>query len=221
MKASNKRRNKMNKDELKTILDNHEKWLNDIEGGEQANLSRADLREADLRGANLSRANLREANLREADLREANLSGVDLREADLSRADLSGANLSRADLSGANLSRANLREANLREADLREANLSRVDLREADLRGADLRKADLRFLCSADGKIIATMNAGKYQVVVSKEKIAIDCQFHTVKQWKSFSDKQISQMDDGAVEWWGKWKDLVISFHENIFGGDE
>jgi hypothetical protein len=176
MKASNKRRNKMNKDELKTILDNHEKWLNDIEGGERANLSGADLRGADLRGADLSGADLREANLSGADLRGADLSGADLREA---------------------------------------------NLYGADLRGADLSGADLRFLHSADGKIIATMNAGKYQVVVSKEKIAIGCQFHTVKQWKSFSDEQISKMDVGAVEWWGKWKDLVISFHENIFGGDE
>jgi len=196
MKALNKRRNKMNNNELRTILDNHEKWLNDIKGGERA----------DLYGANLYGANLYGANLRRADLSGANLYG-----ADLSGADLRGANLS-----GADLSWANLRGANLSGADL-----SGADLSGANLYGANLRRADLRFLHSADGKIIATMNAGKYQVVVSKEKIAIGCQFHTVKQWKSFSDEQISKMDVGAVEWWGKWKDLVISFHENIFGGDE
>lgn len=40
--------------ELKEILGKHQKWLNDGEGGE-----RADLRSADLRYANLSSANLR------------------------------------------------------------------------------------------------------------------------------------------------------------------
>ena len=53
----------MTQKELKMILDRHRKWLNDEEGGERANLYRADLREA-----NLNRANLREANLHGADL---------------------------------------------------------------------------------------------------------------------------------------------------------
>ena len=82
----------MTKDELIPILEKHEKWLINEDGGERANLS-----DADLRGANLSWANLREANLSEADLRGANLSwanlrGADLREADLREADLSEAN---------------------------------------------------------------------------------------------------------------------------------
>jgi hypothetical protein len=74
--------------ELKEILEKHNKWLNNKDGGEKANLSGADLRWADLRWADL----------RWADLRGADLSGADLRGADLSGADLSGA-----DLSGANL----------------------------------------------------------------------------------------------------------------------
>lgn len=57
----------MKKDELKTILENHKKWLND-EGGERADLSMADLSYADLRGANLRGANLHEANLRGANM---------------------------------------------------------------------------------------------------------------------------------------------------------
>lgn len=58
----------MTQAELKTILDKHEKWLNDEEGGE-----RADLRGADLRYANLSDADLRGADLRDANLSDANL----------------------------------------------------------------------------------------------------------------------------------------------------
>ena len=51
--------------ELKSILDEHVKWLND-KGG-----CRADLRSADLRSANLCGADLRSANLSGADLRSA------------------------------------------------------------------------------------------------------------------------------------------------------
>ena len=51
----------MNADELRDVLDQHEKWLIDEEGGE-----RADLRGADLSGADLSGADLRGADLRGA-----------------------------------------------------------------------------------------------------------------------------------------------------------
>ena len=67
----------MEASKLKEILEKHKMWLNDEEGGERANLSRADLRGADLREANLSRADLRGA-----DLLHAYLSGADLRGAD-------------------------------------------------------------------------------------------------------------------------------------------
>jgi uncharacterized protein YjbI with pentapeptide repeats len=97
---------KMNREDLKNILESHKKWLSDNSG-----------ERADLSGANLRSANLRSANLRSADL-----SGADLRSADLSGADLRSANLSGADLSGADL-----RSANLRSADLRSANLSMTD----------------------------------------------------------------------------------------------
>ena len=84
--------------ELDIILEKHHNWVCGNNGGERANLSRANLS-----GANLSRADLSGANLSRADLSGANLS-----RADLSRANLSGANLSRADLSRADLSRADL-----------------------------------------------------------------------------------------------------------------
>ena len=77
----------MNRDELNTILKEHEKWLAG-EGG-----ARADLRHADLHGADLHGADLRNANLLGADLRNANLLGADLRGANLHGADLRGANL--------------------------------------------------------------------------------------------------------------------------------
>ena len=132
----------MTSEELKIVLEKHEKWLKGEKDGERAilsgaDLSEADLREADLSGADLSEADLREADLSEADLREAGLSGANLREADL-------------------------READLREADLIGANLREADLREADLSGANLREADLRnvrglflpFACPDSGSFV-------------------------------------------------------------------
>ena len=98
-------------EELKQVIARHLDWLDEVEGGERANLRSADLRCADLRYANLSSADLRSANLSYANLRSANLS-----YANLSSADLRSANLRCADLRSANLSCADLRCANLRYA---------------------------------------------------------------------------------------------------------
>ena len=135
--------------ELLEILDLHKKYLNDMPGGECANLSGVDLRGANLRYTNLRGADLRSANLTYVDLRSADLTCADLRDADLTCADLRDANLSGVDLRGSDLRGANLRCTNLRGADLRSANL-----RGADLRGADLTYADLRYIIvSEDTKI--------------------------------------------------------------------
>ena len=96
----------MDKDELKNILELHEKWLNDEDGGIRADLSESYLHGVDLSGADLRKAYLHRAYLHEADLSEADLSGADLRKAYLrgaylSEADLSEADLHRADLYGA------------------------------------------------------------------------------------------------------------------------
>ena len=155
----------MNGEEIRIVLEKHEKWLKNELGGIRADLSGADIYGLDLRGANLYGANLIRADLRvayliKADLREANLSG-----ANLSGADLYEANLSGADLYGANLYGANLSGANLSGADLREANLSGANLRGADLSGANLRLAKnipsyaCRLVCPEEGSFIGFKKA--------------------------------------------------------------
>ena len=89
--------------EIKTILEEHSKWLEDNKNGKYANLRGADLRNADLRNADLRNADLRNADLGEADLRGANLKRADLRWADLRGVNLRGADLRWADFEGANL----------------------------------------------------------------------------------------------------------------------
>jgi hypothetical protein len=117
--------------ELKTVLENHAKWL--AGGSHYSFTNRADLCCADLRCSNLTGANLRSALLSRTRLSGANLSGADLSYAVLDSADLSGANLS-----GANLSNASLVRASLAGADLTGANLSGADLTGANLSGAKL-----------------------------------------------------------------------------------
>lgn len=114
--------------QLKEILEKHQKWCRGKNGGEQACLRKADLSEADLRGADLRDADLREVCMYKVNLYEANLCGADLRGADLSEADLRGANLEVSNLQEANLCRANLRGANLTEAILSDADLSGANL---------------------------------------------------------------------------------------------
>ena len=92
-------------EELKTVLEEHKKWL-ESEGGAEGS-------RADLSFANLTRVSLGFANLSEAILGFANLSEAILCLANLSDADLSFANLSDADLMGADLRGADLRGANL------------------------------------------------------------------------------------------------------------
>jgi len=148
---------------------------------------------ADLRCANLRGAQLGYTNLRDADLRYTNLKDADLREADLK---------------GANLKGANLRYANLSCADL-----SCTNLREADLRYANLRYA------IGDGTHIRTMQTKRYTVVCTEDTIAIGCQKHSVKEWEEFSDAQIITMDGiDALEWWNKYKDIVITLARDWSG---
>lgn len=174
--------------ELKTILENHEKWLMNDASGCRANLHgvnliganlfgvdlrRADMREVNLFGANLTDANLHGADLSMANLHEAflyrtNLFGVDLHGSDLRRACLIRANLCESDMHETNMRGACLRESSLRGADLNGANLFSVDLSDADLYGVDLSKViDLPYIpmaCPDSGSFIGWKKA-HYQIV--------------------------------------------------------
>lgn len=99
----------------------------------------------------------------------------------------------------------NLRGADLRCADLRGADLRYADLRSADLRSADLRYADLR------GAGILVLTLPIWTVYVHNNAVRIGCQHHTHEEWKKFTDEEIAEMDDKALEWWHKYKPLIIA----------
>lgn len=135
-------------------------------------LDEAELSKAYLREANLSKTSLRKAELIRVDLFGANLEGAKLSHSFLGGSNLCGANLNNASLFEANLKYSNLKGANINNADLRyaclmdanfskaelmktylyNANLGRADLNEANLSGAFLDKASLNqaVLCGAN-----------------------------------------------------------------------
>jgi uncharacterized protein YjbI with pentapeptide repeats len=127
--------------------------------------------------------------------RKLHLLGADLRNADLVNANLSGADLRGANLSGANLSG---------------ANLSYAYLTGADLTNADLRGANIRFIWHGNGKEIITREVHPYQIVIAGPVIAIGCKQHTIFEWAAFSDAEISRMDNGALEWWHKNRNVIF-----------
>ena len=189
-----------------------------------ANLCYTDLSGANLRGANLSGANLSGANLRGANLCCTDLSGANLRDANLCYTDLSDANLCDAnlrytDLSGANLCYTDLRGANLCYTDLSGANLRGANLSGANLRGANLRGANL---CCTDlsganlwntvGNMVDlhSMQIEKYSICFGFGVMQIGCQRHDIDEWREFDDETISEMEQGALDWWKKWKDFIF-----------
>ncbi|MCP3681820.1 MAG: pentapeptide repeat-containing protein [bacterium] len=181
---------------LSEILEKHELWLNDEEGGEKADLSYANLRYADLSYANL---------------RYADLSYANLRYADLSSANLPYANLSSANLPYANLSSANLRYADLSSANLRSANLSSANLPYANLSSANLRSANLS---SANGAYCNYLNSiflDEYPITYTAEVMQIGCEKHTIEEWGEFDDTRILEMDGKtALKFWRKYKDFIF-----------
>ena len=131
--------------------------------------------------------------------------------ANLLDANLRGANLRGANLRGANLLDANLRGANLRGANLRGANLRGANLRGANLRGANLEDANLR-----GAKNVPILISGLQWIVVINGlgEMRIGCQRHSVEEWKSFDDNEISKMSPDALVFWNNHKTMLLAVCE-------
>jgi uncharacterized protein YjbI with pentapeptide repeats len=174
-------------EQLKEILELHQKWLNDEDGGIRANLIDANLSDANLTGANLIDANLTGANLTYANLIDANLT--------------------RANLIGANLTDAYLYRANLTRANLTRANLYRANLTGADLTRANLTRANLMDIIGNNKEIKSLQLFDEYGIAYTKDRLQIGCKNHSFQEWWNFSDKEILAMDGKkALSFWKKIK---------------
>jgi len=75
-----------------------------------------------------------------------------------------------------------------------------ISFYRADMRGAVGNMEDVK-----------SMQLEKYMIAFTSDILCIGCQQHTIEEWASFTDEKISQMDDGALEWWKKWKDFIFT----------
>ena len=149
----------------------------------------------------------------DADFINADFSNADFSNADFSNANLRDANLRGADLRGANLRGANLRDGRLGGADLRGARLLDDNLLGADLRGDELLGVNM-FNAFGDGLRVKTHQFDKYIVIIYDDMMQIGCKSHSQKQWFNFTDEEISEMDDGALDWWYKHKTIIKNLCE-------
>jgi len=126
--------------------------------------------------------------------------GISFYRADMRGTDMRGANMRYADMSDANM-----KGANMRYADMRGANMSGADMRGVNMKGANMR--------GVIGNMIElkTLALEKYVVTFNDSHMAIGCQQYTIEGWFEFTDDRISQMDDGALEWWNKWKKFIFT----------
>ena len=144
-----------------------------------------------------------------SDLRDSDLRGSDLSGCNLSYSNLRGSNLSYSDLSGSNLRGSNLSGSDLRDSDLSGCNLIGSNLSYSNLSYSDLRGSNI------EGEKI-TINpisiAGlRYWCLITDGFMRLGCKRFTHKEWADFNDKQISEMDSHALEFWMQWKEPLIS----------
>ena len=93
--------------------------------------------------------------------------------------------------------------ANLRDANLWDANLEGANLWGANLWGANLRGAK-------NAPVI--INGLRWMVYINGAgMMRIGCQNHSVERWKGFSDELISRMDSDALEFWNKYKVMLLA----------
>ena len=84
----------------------------------------------------------------------------------------------------------------------------------ADLRGANLYGADLRGVNLDGEKLTKTplqLNNLKWFVLISDSYLRIGCQRHLISDWEKFKDGEIEKMASGALDFWKKWKNSILT----------
>lgn len=129
---------------LQAVLERHQKWLNDEEGGERANLTDANLASTNMKKVNLASAIMEGSDMSGANLTGANLMGTNMRKSNMNGSDMSGANMMYANLAGADLRKSDMRYANVIDTNMKDANLAYTNMWYANIKYARMRDADLK-----------------------------------------------------------------------------
>ena len=93
------------------------------------------------------------------------------------------------------------------------ANLSGAGFSGANLSGAYLSGANLSgaYLQHAVGNLreIRSIHCFERVITYSADRIWIGCKNYTIEEWWDFTDAEISEMSNEALERWTKWKPLL------------
>ncbi len=133
--------------------------------------------------------------------------------ADLSNSDLSNSDFSNSDFSYTDLSYTRLSHTNLSNSDLSYTRLSHTNLSYTNLSYTNLSNSDLRY-CGLQGTVgnmnnIKSIQVERYEVTYTDKVMQIGCEKYKISEWFNFNDDTISEMDDGALEWWKVWKPIL------------
>lgn len=131
----------MTKKEIRALISNHKKWLEDTSTGERLNLSDKDLHNIDLSNADLRYAILKDCDLKNANLYKTNLEGADLENSCLQFASMAFVNLSGAILIDTDFESAELRNATIEGASASGADFSRCKMMFASFIDSNLTNA--------------------------------------------------------------------------------
>lgn len=66
----------------------------------------------------------------------------------------------------------------------------------------------------APAKALLSINGLRWPVSTDGKSIQIGCQHHSVDEWRAFDDRVIASMDDAALEFWKKYKLVVLDLAE-------
>jgi hypothetical protein len=182
---------KYTQEELNNILSLHKKWLQGNPEGIRANLYGVDFSGTDFSGADLTKANFFDA-----DFTGANFTRTNFTSTNLTRANFSEANFTGADLSGANCSKTNFSDANFYKANFFGANLTEVNCFGANFSGVNL--FEVKF-----DDILLIIAHPMYEIQIKGKKwIKVGCKEHSYEKWLSFTNEEIKDMADNALEFY-------------------
>ena len=145
-----------------------------------------------------SGANFANRDLTGVNLRGVNFAYLDLRGVNFTGCDFTLANFTDVDFHGTNFTNANLRGAGLWGANFTNAVLLRANFTNANLRGT-----------KGNGREIKNIDTPTYSVAYTRDRLQIGCENHSFEEWWAFTYDAIGEMDDGALEYWREYKNLI------------
>ena len=63
-------------------------------------------------------------------------------------------------------------------------------------------------------KEIKFLQLDKWPIAYTADRLQIGCKNHSIEEWRGFGDEAIAEMDDEALDWWRKWKDIILKIIE-------